>query len=171
MDKISEPMNCSIDVFQELLCEVLERGETTVFRVYGYSMLPTIVNGDVAHVVRFDAADAKLGDVLVYKRGRSLYVHRLVSKSRDSKTGSLKLITAGDGLTYLDMPIDEASVIGKVIAIEHDGKIRLLDTLANKFVSLARVLLAKHPLFRSFLRGLKQFIKPIQIEESRLRGQ
>lgn len=165
-----EPVRCSAGIFRGLVCEVLERGETSIFRVYGHSMHPTIVNGDVVHVARFDAASSRPGDILVYGHGEFLCVHRLIFKSGNPDIGSLTLTTAGDGLTYLDMAISDTAVIGRVVAIERNGKIRSIDMLTGRLSGIARIFLAKHPMMRAFLRRVKLSVKSVQVRQDYSRG-
>lgn len=84
----------------------------TLAVVEGMSMEPTLQSGDLVIVVkRVSADDVKAGDVVVYRRGGTLIIHRVV------KIESGTLITKGDNNWLPDPPVSFQSVIGKVLEI------------------------------------------------------
>ncbi len=156
-----EASKYSREVIRGISSEVrsgLENGAAFVFRITGRSMHPTFREGDIAQIIRFDAARIKLGDVLVFEHETALVIHRLVRKTMDPKTGLLTLFTAGDGLLYLDEPISAGTVLGKVVSVESNGTVKSLDGLRSKLTGIARVFLARYPSVRSVLRSIKHMV-------------
>lgn len=82
------------------------------------SMLPTLNVGDLIIVQKIDPslinADPLRGDILVYKRGNELIVHRAV-KIELRKDGYY-ITTRGDNTNSDDPPWPSTSLVGKVVA-------------------------------------------------------
>lgn len=79
------------------------------------SMYPTYSIGDMVFVLKCDAKDLKIGDVIEYKRKNFSVIHRIKDMYiRDEK---IYIITQGDNNTVEDAdPVEEKQVQGKVIA-------------------------------------------------------
>ncbi|MEM2675605.1 MAG: signal peptidase I [Candidatus Bathyarchaeia archaeon] len=95
------------------------------------SMLPTLNIGDLIIVQKIDPAQIKAdpygltGDILVYRRGDELIVHRAV---KVEERGDLYYITTrGDNSGVNDIPWPSTALVGKVIArIPYVGNLPLL---------------------------------------------
>jgi hypothetical protein len=85
-------------------------------------MLPFLRDGDVALVAPTEGDGVGVGDVICYETppGR-LFLHRVIARDR------YRLVAKGDALAFTDV-IDRAQVLGKVVAVEGDGRVRRLDT-------------------------------------------
>jgi signal peptidase len=83
------------------------------------SMLPTLNIGDLIIVQKIDPAqihaDPLTGDILVYKRGDELIVHRAISVRRDEH-GVYWVTTRGDNTATDDPEWQSTRLVGKVIA-------------------------------------------------------
>ena len=95
-------------------------------RVFGMSMAPSILPGDLISVQRTNVSEISLGEIVLYARDGRLYVHRVVG-CKGSAENSL-LITRGDWLRHNDPPISSGELLGKVISIER-GNFQRLPTL------------------------------------------
>lgn len=95
---------------------------------FGYGMAVVLsgsMEGDAPDSLSVDdlvfvkeAEEYAVGDVVVYQRGRSMTVHRIIQM--DGKT----LVTQGDANNAADEPIDIAIVKGKVVShISHVGTV------------------------------------------------
>lgn len=82
------------------------------------SMEPTFKKGDMLFINKSD--DLNEGDIVVYKTGNILVVHRIVSIDGDT------IITKGDANNIADNPITKADVKGKVT-----GKISYVGTIVD----------------------------------------
>jgi hypothetical protein len=148
-------VKCPMGVFRELLAELLVRGESATFRVAGSSMRPTIVAGDVITVRGVDPAELRVGDIVAFRRGNSLCVHRIIDLAR-SPGGLLVFRTAGDGNPGDDGIQSGDALIGRVSHVTgRDGDWRP-ESVDRRVSGLFRVGLARHPRFRRALQPLKR---------------
>ena len=86
----------------------------------GVSMLPTILPGDSLLIERATLNEVATGDIVLYSRGDSLFIHRLIQLNRD---GSVGFVTRGDSMAAPD-PAGPKDLLGKVVAIERNGHSR-----------------------------------------------
>jgi signal peptidase I len=85
-------------------------------RVFGTSMVPTILPGDLISVQRAVISEISNGEIVFYARDGRMFAHRVVG-CMQSPGGSL-LIARGDRLRHNDPPISSSELLGKVISIE-----------------------------------------------------
>jgi signal peptidase I len=76
----------------------------------GTSMMPTIAPGQPV-VVECAAFEPSRGDVIAFVRGNQVIVHRVVA-IRGSR-----VITRGDANRVVDLPVDAASILGRIVDI------------------------------------------------------
>ena len=90
--------------------------------VTGWSMAPALRPGD--RVLLADGA-LRVGDVVVVTAPQRLLVHRVVAfvAARDGSEPGF-VITRGDGVRHCDAPSPLASVLGRVVAVERNGRRR-----------------------------------------------
>ncbi len=113
-------------------------------------MFPLIRPGDLLTVAPVTAL--RRGDVLLSQRDDGKWVcHRLIRSTADSV--SLR----GDALSSVDRPVPRDAVLGRVIAIERDGRVRRLDGPAGRLIGiLVRISVAGRPLWPRLLRSLQR---------------
>jgi hypothetical protein len=97
-------------------------GRDGTVRVQGESMRPTLRPGQLL-AVDFAPRDLARGDLLVFRQGGLLLVHRLLGPAR-TREGRKRLRTRGDGVLTLDPPLDLECIVGRVVAIEDHGRWR-----------------------------------------------
>jgi hypothetical protein len=85
------------------------RGEARI-TVRGDSMLPAVHPGQSVRILRRPFDQVAVGQVVAAQVGAHLQVHRVVA--RDAR----RLLTLGDSLPLLDLPVDEAAYVGVVDA-------------------------------------------------------
>jgi len=85
-------------------------------RVFGTSMVPAILPGDLISVQRSGMFEISRGEIVLYAREGRMFAHRVVG-CLDSPEGSL-LIARGDRFRHNDPPISSSELLGKVISIE-----------------------------------------------------
>lgn len=126
-----------------------------MLRLYGAgsSMRPAIPAGAALIIEPATARDLRLGDVVVYRRDATLVAHRLVGRERDG--GQVALRTKGDILAGLDVPLPAEGVLGRVVAMEHDGRRKRLDTGWSRLTGLAAARLL--PVVRPALSRVRQW--------------
>jgi signal peptidase I len=119
-------------------------GREGTMRVQGESMRPTL-RPDQMLAVDFAPEGLARGDMLVFRQGETLLVHRLVGPARPLE-GRRRLKTRGDGVGDPDPPVELDRVVGRVVAFEDDG--RLMTTRRRPARAYAWCL-AQHDLFWS----------------------
>jgi len=159
-------VSCPIKDFQELVGELLARGERATFRVTGHSMHPTIADGDVITVRGATADELRIGDIVAFRRGEMLVVHRVIEVSTSEGARS-EFRTAGDGNLMEDGIQPGDALLGRVTLVKgHRGEWnpqRPVARLAGRW----RVILAKHPRTRSALRIFKRACRSLGILRKR----
>jgi len=136
-------------------------GRRGTVRVRGRSMDPTLRPGQLLEI-DFSPERPARGDMLVFRQGDLLLVHRVLGPARPLD-GQLRLRTRGDGVSNLDPPLDLDRVVGRVVAIEDGERWRSTrDRTARAYawcvawhdLFWAAVAVAFRPLDRG-LRGMK----------------
>lgn len=108
-------------LFVDVTHEILQKGNQIRFRANGWSMHPTIRDGQVIEVDPIPPEALKPGDIGLFLEGGRVLAHRLVRKLRDSE-GESVYIFQGDGLEVPDAPVSRSSVLGRVVSVERDGR-------------------------------------------------
>jgi signal peptidase I len=118
----------------ELACGLAEEVVRTFgelrLRVFGTSMVPSILPGDFVSIRRASLRDISPGEVVLFLQKGRLFVHRVVDRkmaaTKDSP-GESCLITRGDRLRLDDPPVTSPELLGRVVSIERDNrKVELL---------------------------------------------
>lgn len=113
----------------ELWGRQLPKGQLLRLRSRGGSMIPALREGDVVTVIA--QKKCRLGDIILYRQGDSLVMHRVVAKS------ATRIITKGDAVGKLDRPITSQDIWGWAVSFERHGKVHPLNSLASRLVGLA----------------------------------
>ncbi len=92
-------------------------------KALGRSMLPTIWPGDILRVDHVSAAELRVSDVILYRRGPRLFAHRLI-RVGVGRDGVHAFLTRGDGHGDFDPPVPARDLIGRVTLVER-GAYRL----------------------------------------------
>jgi signal peptidase I len=106
--------------FAPVLADMLSSGHAVRFTAPGHSMHPVIRNGDVLLVAPL-MRPAQLGEILLYRdaAGRPV-AHRLIGFAAED--GAPALVLKGDSAAAPDLPVRLSQVLGRVFAIERDGR-------------------------------------------------
>jgi len=104
----------------ELADEVLRSAGCLRLRVMGWSMLPGVWPGDVLVIDRATSQQVSKGDIILFRRDRRLFVHRVVGK--DGEHAGAAVLTRGDALLEPDPPVSNNDVLGKVSLILRNGQ-------------------------------------------------
>ncbi|MFH1202024.1 MAG: signal peptidase I [Candidatus Omnitrophota bacterium] len=124
------------EIFREVFSDLLKSGVNVRLKALGWSMHPTIKNGEYVIIKAIDYKDTKIGDIIACQNisNKKMIIHRLVKKINHNE--SFVLFTKGDnnlGRTT-DSPIESKDyILGKVIRIENDGKIIDLEDGLGRF--------------------------------------
>ena len=146
----------------ELASAVLRASGRLRLRVNGWSMLPTMIPGDVLLIDRVAGNSLCSGDIVLFGRNRRLFVHRLVSTSGDGR-----IVTRGDAMPRPDSPSVAASeLLGKVSLIVREG--RRIETRAKLGIIrriMAEIMRRSNSAARIFVRmhGICQNLKELAL--------
>jgi len=120
------------DDFLELNREILEKGNILRFRIKGRSMQPFIRDQEVVLIESCQPSELKIGDIIFYRVAPSkIVIHRFIRKIRNHS--EMSFLTKGDANFHFDPPVNPADILGKILAIERNGKQLMLDKSMFKF--------------------------------------
>jgi hypothetical protein len=98
-------------------------------RVFGTSMVPSILPGDLVSVRSVGIENVARGEVVLFLQNGRLFVHRVMDRTAtagNGLSGELHLLTRGDRLLHTDPPVSRGELLGRVAELERDGgKVRL----------------------------------------------
>jgi RimJ/RimL family protein N-acetyltransferase len=130
---VKNPILLSNSDLLKLNREFLERGISIRFQARGFSMRPFIQDGDFITVSPIENSSIRVGDVAFYSTAENnVIVHRVIKKY--GKDGNMKLLIKGDACFGNTERVSSQDVLGKVVAIERNGKERRLDTKLYRIV-------------------------------------
>ena len=113
----SHRLDSAIDqAANEMFLQLLRSQGQARVRVRGYSMFPTLRHGDVILAEVQPLFRLRPGDIVLFYRGGTFCTHRL-RELRGSE-----LLTQGDANRQADFPVRAEECLGRVIAIERNGK-------------------------------------------------
>jgi signal peptidase I len=114
----------------ELVAEIIGRFGTARIRVQGSSMLPTLRPGDEIELRSTLAAEIRCGDIVAFRQGERLFVHRVIGRDRD------RLLTRGDALRHADVPVSSDQLLGVVVSVLRKGEqVRLQPSFAGRVIA------------------------------------
>jgi len=149
--------------FQELSNEILSKGNNLRFRALGGSMHPFIKNGEVIEVKPASSLEIKVGDIVFYRANRGgMVAHRAIRKKIEKNKVILE--TKGDSVPRSDWWVYPEQILGKVVAIERNGKRVELDKGLKKLTNLIWAKISPfsrwiYPIYRRIRRAVF-FIRP-----------
>lgn len=115
--------------------EFLERGTSIRFQAKGFSMRPFIRDGDFITVSPIKNSSIRIGDVVFYSTaGNNVIAHRIINKY--GKDGNMNLLIKGDAGFGPPERVNSQGVLGKVVAIERNGRKRNLETRFYRTLNL-----------------------------------
>jgi signal peptidase I len=89
-------------------------------RVFGTSMVPSLLPGDLISIRRADLCEILQGEIVLFSQNGRLFVHRVVSRGSSCDTPCL--ITRGDRLCHNDPPVFSSEVLGRVVSVERGNQ-------------------------------------------------
>ena len=130
--------------------DVLEKDGELFFTNVGFSMYPLIKQReDILHIVKCNKY--KKGDVVLYKDSKDQYIVHRILKYKNSM-----VILAGDHNPFKDNPINDSSIIGKLITItKRNGKVVNLD----KDKKLRRFFYTNFFSIKAFMQKVVNFLR------------
>jgi len=124
-------MKVSTADFIDVGRDILERGKSLRFQARGRSMQPFIRDGDVLEVEPVEAAAVRFADVIFYHVDKAHAVaHRVIRRSLQD--GLPVFIARGDAQTGRGEKVSCDQLLGRVSAIERNGKRKVLGGARHK---------------------------------------
>lgn len=99
----------------QLVAEALQLSGKARVRVFGTSMFPAVLPGDVLVVQRKEIGQLVPGDIVLFKRDDRLFAHRVVA--RMDRNGVPCVVTSGDSLPDVDPPVFSHELLGRVTSV------------------------------------------------------
>jgi signal peptidase I len=134
--------------------EVVRTFGVVRLRVFGTSMVPAILPGDLVSIQRASLNEISPGEVVLFQQRGRFFVHRVVHRKPASTPGILDepcLITRGDRLRHDDPPVTSAELLGRVASVERKSrKVELPARDSNRWI--ARLLRASDRLTYLYVR-------------------
>lgn len=113
---------------------VLTFGEIRL-RVFGTSMVPSILPGDLVSIRQANLQDISLGEVVLFLQKGRLFVHRVVGRKVAATADGPDepcLITRGDRLRHEDPPVMSSALLGRVVSVKRKNwEVKLLARASN----------------------------------------
>lgn len=118
-------MNCvannAAPSFADAVADLLESGCRLRFQATGRSMHPAIGEGEMITVERVSVEDVRSGDVVLYRTQKCVIAHRVEKIERDCDSVTV-LVLRGDACEHCDDPVLPSQVLGRVVAVDRDGR-------------------------------------------------
>jgi uncharacterized repeat protein (TIGR01451 family) len=127
------PGKANSQQFALVCAATLQRGLTMRFQARGQSMKPNVLNGDTVEVAPISVGQLQRGDIVLARGRAGFRLHRIVGW--DEATG--RAVTRGDAGQQNDEPTE--IVLGKVVAIERNGKKILFDAPGTNLLHAVRI--------------------------------
>jgi len=105
----------------DLVGEVIRTFGEVRLRVFGSSMTPSILPGDMISIQRTQINEISSGEVILFSQNGRLFAHRVIAPA--GNPNELRLITRGDRLRHNDPPVSSSELLGRVISVERGGRI------------------------------------------------
>jgi signal peptidase len=112
---------CPSSPFTDVATGLLRQGYGVRFYAKGWSMYPTIKDGEMITVEPVVPSQVKRGDILLYHNSRGVVAHRVV------RLGGTFFILRGDASSTCDEPVEADQALGKVVSVERNGGLIDLD--------------------------------------------
>jgi len=124
------------NLFGAVIEHVLTAGTTVRFRAEGTSMYPTIRDGEAITIASIAAADVVRGDVLLCRHEGRMLAHRVVEVTTRGADRFFEL--RGDSKAACDTLVSADAVVGRIVGVRRNGRLRRLCGRAARMRHSAR---------------------------------
>jgi signal peptidase I len=132
---VKNPILLSNSDLLKLSSNLIEKSASIRFRAKGFSMRPFIQDGDLITVSPLRDSTIRVGDVVLCKTADDrAIVHRMIQKT--TKSNRAIFFIKGDAAFGQPEEVDTKRVLGRVVAIERNGRERKLDTKLYRIIGL-----------------------------------
>jgi hypothetical protein len=131
--------NASIGLACGLAEEIIRTFGEVRLRVYGTSMAPCILPGDLVSIERASLQDISPREIVLYLRNGRLFAHRVVERKVAPTAGGYEepcLITRGDRLSHNDPPVFSSDLLGRIVSVKRGNrKVELPGMESNRLIA------------------------------------
>jgi hypothetical protein len=145
---------------RELLEAVLERKKPFRFQARGFSMSPSINDGDIVTVFPYDRRCPQSGDIVAFLHPETekLVIHRIVGKKRTS------FLLKGDSTFEKDGLVPGSRILGLVKRVERRGRVTSLGSGSLRFLI---AFLSRRNLLLPVLSSMRWVVRPFRFKKNR----
>ena len=111
----------SSDALVDVAAGLLAQGRRVRFRAQGGSMHPTIRDGDALMLTPIQRTELRIGDIVLARQAGRPVAHRIVRLTKRYDR-VVRVILRGDALLSCDLPMTPDAIVGRVFAVERDGR-------------------------------------------------
>ena len=147
-------------LFADVCVGLLNLGQSVRFKANGWSMHPTICDGEMINVEPVLPSQVRHGDIILYRSPRGITAHRVVHIRRETDSivspqdHSFLFTTRGDSLKAVDSPLTSDQILGKVFSVERNG--RTVALYGNRAIIIQETRLFLFTLKRCVVCGLSR---------------
>ena len=134
----------SSDALVDVADALLAQGRRVRFRAQGGSMHPTIRDGDALMLAPIQPIELRIRDIVLACQSGRPVAHRVVRLTKRNDR-PVRVVLRGDALLSCDLPMVPDAIVGRVIAVERNGRRIDLDSRlpAAAYVAFAYAARAK----------------------------
>jgi signal peptidase I len=103
--------------YRKAALDICKEADRCAYTVNGKCMEPVLPSGELVEIVKCNIAELHEGDIVLFRRGETLFLHRLVCCI--NKNNNIFLITKGDVKKFPDLPVTENLFFGKAVAVNN----------------------------------------------------
>ena len=102
------------------IAESLEARGRVSLCVHGTSMMPWVRPGDIAMIRSVNCETLRCGQVILFRRHNSLFVHRIVDKKGSQEAA--QIFVKGDAHATSDGLMEQGELLGRVVWLYRNGR-------------------------------------------------
>jgi signal peptidase I len=124
------------NLFAEVCADLLRHGVSVRFRAPGWSMHPTIRDGEIITAEPVAPGRLKWGEIILYRAGEALLAHRVVGLRRGK--GYHQFLLRGDAPGAQDEGVTAGQILGRVVYTRRGTRNLKLSTAKARLLWLVR---------------------------------
>ena len=128
--------NGACSLFVDVCTDLLRNGYSVTFRAPGWSMHPTIRDGETITAEPVAPEQVKRGEVVLYRVGEALLAHRVVGLRR--RDGCPQLLVRGDAPGAQDEGVTAGQILARVVCTVRGHQRLRLSTAKARILWLVR---------------------------------
>jgi len=140
----------------------MNKNKTCLYQVVGNSMFPVLKDDDVITTEYTPLKKIQINDIIAIRKGGGIVIHRVVYKSSGK---SWVIYTHGDNNDFIDQGSHLKDIIGKVAAVNRNGKTHSVSeyekkksTVYQREIEMLITAFAQKEISYIFLKGLPLYL-------------